>query len=275
MASALRVVQSVEAIADHRARFDLMERALQRVPQVDNQHLSLREYVSGGMYCREITIPKGVLLTGRVYKFDHLEIMVRGKIDILSADGELVSYEGFNVIPALSGKRQAGYAHEETVWLTVNRVPNIDVSQMLDHTTVLTYSEYEAFHRAVNQTDYLRFLGETGLTQDQMDAVVNIDDVVGLPPAFDAVHVAESETHGMGLFSSVPYVRGDLICPARIGDNRTIAGRYTNHAFHPNAEIVDVDGIYYLQANRPIPAGAEIFLNYRDVLEYRHSRGDL
>lgn len=281
MGSALRLVRdrdistTCDDVVANRARFERLEDALKKLPQVDNSDLSLKEYISGGMYCREITIPKGTLITGRIYKFDHIEIMIRGRIDILSADGGLKHYDGYNVIEALAGKRQAGYAYEDTVWLTVNRVPNIDTELMLAHTSVVTHEEYEAFHRAVNTTDYLRFLSEIGMTQDQMDSIVKTDDLVAMPDVYSSVYVSDSQLEGEGLYSHQFYARGDVICPARIGNHRTIAGRYTNHAFHPNAEIRKVDGEFYLFANRPIPAGAEILVNYRDVLEYRHSRGDL
>jgi SET domain-containing protein len=66
---------------------------------------------------------------------------------------------------------------------------------------------------------------------------------------------------------------GDVIAPARIADNRTVAGRYVNHSKSPNCEYVKwPDGDIYLVAKTNIQGakggepGDELTVDYRQAL---------
>ncbi len=259
---------TVEDISRNRANFNEVERRILTLPQLNESDFQLTEYLSGGLYGRQITIPKLGILTGRIYKFDHVEIMLKGDISILAADGGEKRYTGYRVIEAQAGKRQAGYAHEETTWLTLNRVPDIALDKMLDWTSVKTYEEFYGFHEALDREDYKLFLDEIGMTQDKMDLIVKQDDVVEMPD-FPHIVLKPSKREGLGLFSEITIKRGELICPPRLGLNRTIAGRFANHGHHANAGSCVNNGEFWYIALRDIPAGDEITVNYRDVLKFR------
>lgn len=261
-------------VSENRDVFNKLEEHLFSLPQLEDEDYSLVEYKSGGMYGRQFTIPKGVCVTGRVYKRDHLEIMLSGDVLIRSADGGVKHYTGFNVIEAKAGKRQAGFALEDTVWLTVNIVPE-DVDQPLEYTSVLSYKEFNDYIREVNLNDYQQLLAELELTEEQMQEIVTVDDLVDLPEDYSHIYISESHLSGKGLFSTIDISEGELICPTRLGDNRTIAGRYSNHALVANTKPVIVDGKFYIQACRCIPANEEITMNYRDILKFRQDKGDL
>lgn len=263
-------------VAQCRGMFERLEKALLKLPQITAEDYQLKEFYSGGLYCRQITIPKGALITGRIYKFDHIEMMLSGEIEIVSADGGKKTYTGTNVIAAKSGKRQAGLAIKETVWMTINQVPaNIPIHEMLDYTAVLTYEEYNEFYRNINKLDYAKFLNETGLTQEQMDKQVMVDDVVDMPLGYEHIITQSSSLEGVGLFTKKNIKKGAIICPARVLVNRTIAGRYANHALYSNSIPYQENDIFYFVANTDINKGDEITANYRDIINYRNLRGDL
>lgn len=265
-------MNSIATLADvqvNRNLFERFENHLLSLPQIQESGYQLKEYVSGGLYCRQITIPKGACITGRIYKFDHVEILLSGDISILAADGGEKRHSGLKVIEAQSGKRQAGFAHEETVWLTINPVPDIPLDKMLDWTSVLTYDDYYRFHEALDVADYANFLAGSGLSEDEMESLVRSEDVVDMPEAFAHIKTAPSFRQGDGLFSDITLRRGEHICPTLIGGKRTIAGRYSNHGLHANSAPCIKDGEFYAIAVRDIPAGDEITINYRDVLKFR------
>lgn len=261
-------------VVENRERFNKLEEFIFSFPQLVEEDYDLTEYNSGGMYGRQITIPRGACITGRIYKVDHLEIMLKGDIVILSADGGAKRYTGYNVIEAKAGKRQAGFAYEDTTWLTVNIVPG-DVEDKLGYTAVLTYEEFNEHITLVNTNDYANFLAELGLTEDQMQDIVTVDDVVDLPADYSHIYVGESHLAGKGLFSTTDLIVGDIVCPTRLGECRTIAGRYSNHALVPNTEPALVDGQFVAVVSRNIPAGEEITMNYRDIIKFRQDKEDL
>ena len=263
-------------LQESRGIFDELEFGLLELEQIPESTYQLKEYYSGGMYCREITIPEGAFITGRIYKFDHVEIMLSGEITILSADGGKTHYEGHNVIEAKAGKRQGGLAHKETKWLTINCIPDhLPMNEALDFTSVLTYDEYKYFHDQLNKADYEYFLKEIGLSHDEMEAIVNINDVVSLPVGYDHIEVQDSSIAGKGLFTTKEIKAGSLICPVRIKEKRTVAGRYSNHSLHSNTKPVVEGDAFYIMATKNIQPNDEITMNYRDILSFRNNQGDL
>lgn len=258
-------------IQENRERFESFEQELLKLPQLETEDYSLVEYKIGDLYARQITVKKGVCLTGRVYKRDHLEVMLSGSIIILAADGGTKQYDGHNVIEAKAGKRQAGFALEDTVWLTVNVVPN-QVQENLDFTSVLSFEAYEDFLVKVNTLDFKRFVVEYQSTEEIVQMLSEQDDLVDLPEGYNNLHVVQSKLAGKCIKSSLDIEEGQIIGPATINVNRTILGRYCNHALFANTTFRLIDGVDTVIASRRIPAGEEITMNYREVLNYRYSR---
>jgi len=256
-----------------REMFDNLENALLKLPQISDEEYQLKESYSGGIYCRQFTIPAGALVTGRIYKRDHIEIMISGNVLIVSADGPKKHYIGYNMIEAKAGKRQAGLAVEDTIWMTVYKVPeSVPSDKRLDYATVGSFDEYNKF---INQEDYDNLLLELGMNQDQMDEIVKTDDVVNMDPTYNHIYVEDSDVQGKGLFTKEPIDQGEIICPSRIGNKRTIAGRYSNHSLSANSSPYTENGKFYFIAKKDIKAGEEITSNYREILKFRSIKGDL
>lgn len=258
-------------IKGHRERFEEFEEELFKLPQLVEEDYSLVEYKSGDLYGRQITIKKGTCLTGRVYKRDHIEIMLSGDIFILSADGGTKRYTGQNVIEAKAGKRQAGLAVEDTVWLTINVVPNA-VKENLDYTATLSFEEHKAFLNRVNVMDFKRFVIEYESTEEIIQLLSEQEDLVDLPDSYNHLYVADSDLAGKCVKSSLDIIEGQIIGPATIGINRTILGRYCNHALFSNTTFKCINNTNMVIASQCIPAGEEITMNYREVLKYRSTK---
>lgn len=223
--------------------------------------------IHGGMYAREITIPKGTILTGQIYKFDHLDIMISGDITVSTDTGERKRLQGYNCFEGLSGKKRAGYAHEDTTWITVHPVTGPDGDTIQDHITVDTFDELNEFNAAINRSDYEFLIADIGINQLEVDEQVNNKgDQIPMPEGFENVVVKPSIIDGNGLFSTTEVGAGCKIAPARIDGKRTPAGRYTNHALRPNAHFMYNGDDMYLYALEAICPGDEITVSYRDTI---------
>jgi hypothetical protein len=86
---------------------------------MESQDLSMQHYFMGGMYARELFIPKGTVLTGAVHLEDHINICAAGDISVMTEEG-FKRIKAPAVIPAKGGSKRAGYAHEDTVWITLH-----------------------------------------------------------------------------------------------------------------------------------------------------------
>jgi hypothetical protein len=244
-------------------------------PQLD---IPVNHYIHGGMYGREITIPKDTILTGQIYKFDHFDIMISGDITVSTDDAQKVRLKGFNLFKGLAGKKRAGYAHEDTHWITFHPIDDdvIDGETIQSRITADSFEELELFHIDVNRHDYWNMVESIGMSQEEITKQVeNTEDMTDFPKGYEHLYVSDSKIDKKGFFSKTKILSGELIAPARIKDLRTDAGRYCNHAFFENAEILITDKGADLVAIKNIEADEEITVSYRQVIKTRLLEGDL
>lgn len=99
------------------AAFDRLEAAMFAEPQVEIVPV---HHFADGIYAREITIPAGTLLTGKIHRTQHLNIISRGRISVYTEGEpprEIVAPFAFVAEP---GTRRLGFAHEDTTWTTIH-----------------------------------------------------------------------------------------------------------------------------------------------------------
>lgn len=124
-------------------------------------------------------------------------------------------------------------------------------------------------NEAEDRRDYLAFLDEYGFTEPEIQVITqNPLDQVPMPPQFKSVELAPSNIHGMGIFAARDVREGEWLAPARLNWMRTPAGRYTNHAKHPNCVLVPLpNGDIWLVAGSNVPSGGELTVSYRQAGE--------
>jgi len=107
-------------------------------------------------------------------------------------------------------------------------------------------------------------LVDVGITQDEMQDIVNIDNVIEFDS--DIYHKSTSKIHGIGVFAS-RYISQDSIIGLGTIDlkYRTVLGRWTNHADNCNARFYYTKaGDLIMIATKNIDADEEILVNYRE-----------
>lgn len=234
--------------------------------------------ISGGMYARQIVIPAGTVLTGDIYKFDHIDIMVSGRIIVSTDDGDVRELSGFNMFPSQSGKKRAGYAVEDTTWITVNNIPAGSYSngdEIQKAVTVSDFDELSDFYATVSNLDYEILINEFNLDPDAVQRESDNEQDYCENQSFNGYELKESKIHGTGLFAKDFFEAGEAIGVARKCGIRTELGRYTNHSVRPNAMyVIEGDNVMLVALSR-IYSRDEITTNYRHTLNMRSLRGDL
>ena len=131
-----------------RSAIGALEVAMLNHEQVD---IPVKHRFSGDIYAREITIPKGTLLTGRIHKFDHFDIMLSGDVTVSTDNGEVKRLTGLNIMEGKAGKKRAGYAHEDTHWITFHSAEERDPEEMYEFLTCGSFEELEEFNLLLDQ----------------------------------------------------------------------------------------------------------------------------
>jgi len=124
-----------------RKSVERLEAHLLQFPEVE---IKTEHRFAPGIYVRQVTIPAGVACTGAACKFDHLSVMVRGKMRVL-ADGSMQDIEGYHEWIAAAGVKRVGVALEETVWFTVH--PNPDDERDLNVLEARLWEQAEMLQR--------------------------------------------------------------------------------------------------------------------------------
>jgi len=119
-------------------KIEAMEEVMLEHEQVE---MPVEHRFVNGMYAREITIPKGTLLTGRVHKFGYVDIMLSGDITVATPDG-VKRLTGVNIMEGVPGRKRAGYAHEDTRWITVHKTDAKSPEGIEDILTVFSMAQF-------------------------------------------------------------------------------------------------------------------------------------
>lgn len=92
------------------------EKLARTAPQVE---LRVEHHFSFGVYARTLYIPKGIILTGQIHKFENLNVLLKGKLRV-SVEDRLETIEApFTVVSPPNTKRIAE-ALEDSIWMTVH-----------------------------------------------------------------------------------------------------------------------------------------------------------
>lgn len=119
-------------------KIELYETFARQAPQVD---LPLEHIFASGVYCRHLSIPKGIVLTGEIHKTRNLNILLKGRMKVLIGD-DLRDIEAPFVIVSPAGIKRIAEALEDCIWLTIHATQETDINKIKDDFVVATKQEY-------------------------------------------------------------------------------------------------------------------------------------
>jgi hypothetical protein len=102
--------------------------------------IKVTHYFSNGVYAREIFIPKGSIVMGKIHKFQNLNIMSKGKGKIISIDGAKEIEAPYAVVSS-PGVKRFYHALEDTVWTTILGTEKKDPEQIEEEFIAKSYDE--------------------------------------------------------------------------------------------------------------------------------------
>jgi uncharacterized protein YjdB len=116
----------MEAVAEHdnmQQRVEKLQFEVSKLPQYEPQ---TKHTFHGGMYCREVWRPAGVLVIGKVHKKEHFYVIMYGTVRITTNDG-VQSITGPCVLSSTPGTKRAVYAETDALCATFHRVDSSTV----------------------------------------------------------------------------------------------------------------------------------------------------
>ncbi len=89
-------------------------------PSTEGADLPIRHSFAPGIYAREMFIPEGTLLIGKIHKHRHHNFLMQGSIIVLTEEGGVKLLQAPLMIVSEPGTQRVGYAVTDTIWTTVH-----------------------------------------------------------------------------------------------------------------------------------------------------------
>lgn len=133
------------ARAEMRGKILDLEAVMRAMPERQIE-FKVQHHFAPGVYMREMFIPKGATLTGKIHKTEHLNILSQGRLIVATEDG-MKPLTASTVILSKPGMKRAGHALEDSVWITVHSNPSDerDVEKLEDRLVVDTFEQFQAY----------------------------------------------------------------------------------------------------------------------------------
>ena len=103
----------------------------------------VRHHFAGGVYAREMTIPAGVLLTGKIHRYPQVNIVSKGRITVVTEEG-MRTVEAPYTFVSPAGVKRLGYAHTDTVWTTLHGTHETDLEKIEAEFIAPTFEDLDA-----------------------------------------------------------------------------------------------------------------------------------
>ncbi len=122
-----------------------IQRQIEKVPgssNVDSTFPVVHRFADG-VYAREMTIPMGHVIVGKIHKYGHLNLISRGRVSVLTEFG-VDTYTAPLTFVSKPGTKRVVYAHEDTVWTTFHGTLHTSPDDVEKDIICKTFTEYDA-----------------------------------------------------------------------------------------------------------------------------------
>jgi len=112
-------------------REQVMELEAAMLAMPNQIELETQHHFAPGIYVRELFIPAGTVLTGKIHRHELMNILVSGTIQVTTDTGvtELTGPKIYNSPP---GMKKAAYAITDTIWLNIHPTTETDLVKIED-----------------------------------------------------------------------------------------------------------------------------------------------
>lgn len=121
-----------------------LEAEVLKLPQIDFQP---KHYFGGGIYARELWMPKNSVVTGKIHIKEHLCSIAYGDVTITDEFGS-VRVKGPCTFVGKPGSKRALFMHEDTLWTAYHTTDKLTVEEA--EADIVT-NDYNVFDRIAGE----------------------------------------------------------------------------------------------------------------------------
>jgi hypothetical protein len=127
-----------------RQKIMAIQKACQALPDGERMDESppLKHWLAPGIYAREIHLPAGTVVVGKIHRHRHFNIISQGSITCYTEFG-LETHTAPASFISEAGTKRVVHTHEDAIWTTIHPNPTdeTDIKTLEDMFTALEYAE--------------------------------------------------------------------------------------------------------------------------------------
>ena len=130
------------------SRDDILE-LQSHLMQYDQIDCPLEHFFAPGVYGRQIFMPAGAVVVGKIHKHAHLNNISQGRCIVATEFGKMEIVAPFQFI-SQPGTKRAVYVVEDTIWTTyhphdLGDVSEDDLERIEDHVIAKSFDDYDEY----------------------------------------------------------------------------------------------------------------------------------
>ena len=134
--------KAVEKSRDDILKLEATMREMEGYDEGGKEGCRIRHYFAPGVYAREMWMPAGYLITGKIHLTEHLNMLSQGKVSV-SNKGESITMEAPYTFVSPVGTKRAIYAHEDSTWTTIHATDLTDPQEIEDEIIAESFEELD------------------------------------------------------------------------------------------------------------------------------------
>lgn len=107
------------------------EASVKDTPQdIGNEVCTVRHFFAPGCYAREITMPEGMVIIGKIHRHAHVNVISAGRVRVLTEHGGCEEFSAPCTFVSQPGTKRLVYILEDTVWTTLHITNSTDLEEI-------------------------------------------------------------------------------------------------------------------------------------------------
>jgi precorrin-6B methylase 1 len=98
------------------------------MPTLDLDKITFHHHCNG-VYIRQMTVPQGTVLVGKVHKEENFFMLVAGDMTVMGDDGRIIRVQAPFMIVTKPGTKRVGFAHTQCIVLNIHGNPDNETDQ--------------------------------------------------------------------------------------------------------------------------------------------------
>ena len=113
-------------VSQYREKIMQFEHALKQMPQFQEE---LHHHFAAGIYAREMRVPCGTILVGKIHRFPCINFIMQGIVEVRSEQGAF-RVEAPHIFVSPEGTKRAMVAITDLIWVTAHPANTTDLDQL-------------------------------------------------------------------------------------------------------------------------------------------------